>query len=119
MRNVFHGCLQRFFFFFIEVKFQLGALLHECIERLRDFSPRCEYREEAALSTLRLLDVCVQLHVPFTDAIRATHSSIMVASLDSLFLNVVLGHPDVTHVAAVAAYLTQVLIFNCLSRNER
>lgn len=82
--------------------------MYEGAERLRDFSPRAVDREAAALSVLRLLDVCVSLHVPLTDAVRGTDSSIIIASLDSLFLTAVMGNPALTYVAVIACYLTQV-----------
>ncbi|VDN38232.1 unnamed protein product [Gongylonema pulchrum] len=65
----------------------------------------------ATLSALRLLDVCVSMHAPLMGAVRATDSSLIVASLDSLFLTALMGNPAVTYVAVIACYLTQAELF--------
>ncbi|VBB30425.1 unnamed protein product [Acanthocheilonema viteae] len=85
----------------------LGAVLCDGAERLQDFSPRSMDREVAVLSVLRLLDVSVSLHAPLIDAVRATNSSIIIASLDSLFLSSVQGNVTTTYITVIASYLTQ------------
>uniref|UniRef100_A0A915PCU3 Uncharacterized protein n=1 Tax=Setaria digitata TaxID=48799 RepID=A0A915PCU3_9BILA len=85
----------------------LGAVLCDGAERLKDFSLRSADRERAVLSVLRLLDVCVSLHAPLIDAVRATNSSIIIASLDSLFLAAFKGNGSTTYIAVIASYLTQ------------
>ncbi|VDK74292.1 unnamed protein product [Litomosoides sigmodontis] len=85
----------------------LCAVLCDGAERLQDFSPLSMDRESAILSVLRLLDVSVSLHAPLIDALRATNSSIIIASLDSLFLSSVQGSSTATHITVIASYLTQ------------
>ncbi|VDO27397.1 unnamed protein product [Brugia timori] len=85
----------------------LSAVLCDGAERLHDFSPRSIDREAAVLSVLRLLDVSVSLHAPLIDAVRATNSSIIIASLDSLFLSSVESNGVTTYITVIASYLTQ------------
>ncbi|EJW87352.1 hypothetical protein WUBG_01736, partial [Wuchereria bancrofti] len=85
----------------------LAAVLCDGAERLHDFSPRSTDREAAVLSVLRLLDVSVSLHAPLIDAVRATNSSIIIASLDSLFLSSVESNGVTTYITVIASYLTQ------------
>ncbi|KAM3719353.1 Nuclear pore complex protein [Dirofilaria immitis] len=84
----------------------LGAVLRDGAERLQDFSPRSADHEAATLSVLRFLDVCVSLHAPLMDAIRTTNSSIIIASLDSLFLSSI-ERNGTAYIAIIASYLTQ------------
>lgn len=87
---------------------QLGNVLIECAERLADYSVRNKKREQAALSALRLLDVCILRHDSFVDAIRSTESSIMVNSLDSLLLRPIPKRPNFAYATVIASYIIQV-----------
>lgn len=85
--------------------------MYDGAERLQDFSPRSIDRETAVLSVLRLLNVSVSLHAPLIDAVRATNSSIIIASLDSLFLSSVQGNATTTYITVIASYLIQVISY--------
>ncbi|VDN50626.1 unnamed protein product [Dracunculus medinensis] len=92
---------------FFRAMLQLGNVLIECAERLADYSVRNKKREQAALSALRLLDVCILRHDSFVDAIRSTESSIMVNSLDSLLLRPIPKRPNFAYATVIASYIIQ------------
>ncbi|VDK74706.1 unnamed protein product [Onchocerca ochengi] len=85
----------------------LGTVLCDGAKHLQNFSPRSVDREAAVLSVLRLLNVCVSLHAPLMDAVRSTNSSIIIASLDSLFLSSVESSGRTTYITVIASYLIQ------------
>uniref|UniRef100_A0A0N5AVU1 MMS19 nucleotide excision repair protein n=1 Tax=Syphacia muris TaxID=451379 RepID=A0A0N5AVU1_9BILA len=84
----------------------LMLVLLEGAERLADYSVRCPKREAAALSVLRLFDNCVSRHATLLDAIRASDSSLIISSLDSLFLTPVSTKNQVSCIAVIASYIS-------------
>ncbi|VDM98182.1 unnamed protein product [Thelazia callipaeda] len=89
----------------------LAAVLCTGVDYLKNLCPRSTDHEKAVLSVLRLLDVCVSLHAPLADAVRATDSSIIISTLDSLFLSTSNINGSSTIVTTVAAYLVQFELF--------
>lgn len=89
-------------------------VLLEGAERMADYSPRCRKREAAALSILRLMDVCISRHATLVDAIRASNSNFIVASLDSLLLSAVPRRHQTPCIAVIASYIAHVLFFALL-----
>jgi hypothetical protein len=86
----------------------LTQVIIETADRIEDGSPRNEFRENSALSAIRLLWIAISHRSSMADAIRNADSNIIISSLDAILLSPLPDRNATNYITLLMAFVEEV-----------
>uniref|UniRef100_A0A914CLZ9 RecF/RecN/SMC N-terminal domain-containing protein n=1 Tax=Acrobeloides nanus TaxID=290746 RepID=A0A914CLZ9_9BILA len=85
----------------------LTQVIIETADRIEDGSPRNEFRENSALSAIRLLWIAISHRSSMADAIRNADSNIIISSLDAILLSPLPDRNATNYITLLMAFVEE------------